>query len=545
MDPNKTFDSDFVLCSVDVGSANSSVSFLHVKAGDTFHTLMGKVHRVDAWPHHRQKMIDIPSCLCYRDGKPIDNMFGANAREPGPRDDWVFVEAFKRHVNRLGSNDVSDLDRSDLDPFPKGVTLTTIYEDWLRYLFSAGAASFRAKNSIPGELWKRRLFVFVAPNGWNEPEKANVRKLIHRAGGVEYDAHVRFARESEATLHYCLAHGLANELTEPVGLQFFICNSGATTTDLGLYRVSSASPLHFEEVLPARSFEAGSSVAEEIAASENSTNEGQSDLKDPIEMIQDNVRSLQLQAASNPKFLVMGGGYSYDLAVQSRLSQNLSPLGIKVTAPRRESIAESPTVDGGLYSCLHNFVSARAIVYTYGVDIVVQYNDSNVEHRRRSQNGSYYHAGVKYVQHGWSTIAQKGEIIKDGDTRKRPFIKLFDSRPTENQVVSVTLYATDVLEPQWLYDEQGAHILPHIREICSISGPLHIDQAKVHETKWGGSNVAYEIPYHFDIDFGSVTSQARVVWEGKNDQSAWAPATFHPPHDTEADWKTNEWHNDK
>ncbi|KAH6874098.1 hypothetical protein BKA70DRAFT_1129379 [Coprinopsis sp. MPI-PUGE-AT-0042] len=253
MDPSKTFDSDFVVCSVDVGSATSSVSFLYVKTGDTFRSLMGKVHRVDTWPHHHQKMVDIPSCLCYRDGKPIDNMYGANARGARPRDDWVLVQAFKRHVNRLGSNDVSDLDRSSLDPFPPGVTLTTIYEDWLRYLFSAGAASFRAKNSISGELWKRRLFVFVAPNGWNEPEQANVRRLIHRAGGVEYDDHVRFARESEATLHYCLSHGLGTELTTPVGLQFFICNSGASTTDLGLYRVTSVNPLHFEEVLPALS----------------------------------------------------------------------------------------------------------------------------------------------------------------------------------------------------------------------------------------------------------------------------------------------------
>jgi hypothetical protein len=215
-------------------------------------------------------MIDIPSCLCYRNGRPIQEKFGANASEPKAHDNWVLVEAFKRHVNRLGSNDIPDSNITELEPLPKGVTLNKVYEDWLRFLFSAGEASFRAKHSVPEELWRERLFVFVAPNGWNEPEHANVRKLIHRAGGVHHDSHIRFARESEATLHYCLYHGLADKLTKPVrlsifavtrlltilfkvGLEFFVCNSGASTTDIGFYRVSSLQPLHLEEVLHARS----------------------------------------------------------------------------------------------------------------------------------------------------------------------------------------------------------------------------------------------------------------------------------------------------
>lgn len=58
--------------------------------------------------------------------------------------------------------------------------------------------------------------------------------------------------------------------------------------------------------------------------------------------------------------------------------------------------------------------------------------------------------------------------------------------------------------------------MPSVREICKITGSLETEQVKLHTTTWGGGSTAYEIPYHFDIDFGSVTSRAKIVWQGKN-----------------------------
>jgi hypothetical protein len=58
--------------------------------------------------------------------------------------------------------------------------------------------------------------------------------------------------------------------------------------------------------------------------------------------------------------------------------------------------------------------------------------------------------------------------------------------------------------------------MPGIREVCKISGTLEVNRVKVHATTWGDRHTAYEIPYHFDIDFGSVTSHAKIVWEGKD-----------------------------
>ena len=136
---------------------------------------------------------------------------GANAKPPGAGEDWFEVRNFKRYVQRLGQNDTTTN-----DGLPLGVSLATVYEDWLKYLFNSGEEAFINDSNIPDDVWERRLCVFVCPNGWTEAEKANVQKIVHKARCVEYDGHVRFARESEATLHYCLYHGLAEELTKPV-----------------------------------------------------------------------------------------------------------------------------------------------------------------------------------------------------------------------------------------------------------------------------------------------------------------------------------------
>jgi hypothetical protein len=202
-------------------SHTQSISFLHVKKGDDIQTLHEKVYRVDKWPFHRQKNVDIPSALCYRNGKSIKNRMGANAKPPGPGEDWVEVRDFKRHVLKLGSGD-----SSNIGSLPPGVSLARVYEDWLKFLFEAGSEPFNEVFEVPDQVWERRMCVFVAPNGWSESEKANVRKIIHQAGCVEYDHHVRFARESEATLHFCLYHGLANDLTKPV--RFYLVNLSQT-----------------------------------------------------------------------------------------------------------------------------------------------------------------------------------------------------------------------------------------------------------------------------------------------------------------------------
>lgn len=99
----------------------------------------------------------------------------------------------------------------------------------------------------------------------------------------------------------------------------------------------------------------------------------------------------------------------------------------------------------------------------------------------------------------------------------------------------------------------GKTLMPGIRELCKITGPIHIDDVTIEEKPWGENNIAYRLHYDVDIDFGSVTSKAKVIWKGKDvsiykmlyhhvfsqtrqNKTTFVQAIFHPPHDSEALW---------
>ena len=53
-----------------------------------------------------------------------------------------------------------------------------------------------------------------------------------------------------------------------------------------------------------------------------------------------------------------------------------------------------------------------------------------------------------------------------------------------------------------------------MRELCTVSGPIRMNDVKLNEVRYEGNKIAWEIPFYFAIDFGSVTSKASLFWEG-------------------------------
>jgi hypothetical protein len=66
----------------------------------------------------------------------------------------------------------------------------------------------------------------------------------------------------------------------------------------------------------------------------------------------------------------------------------------------------------------------------------------------------------------------KGELIKDGDLRKKSFNKLFDQHPAGTIQVSTTLYASSETNPGWLFDSSGLIIHPRHLAANSSCFPL-------------------------------------------------------------------------
>ncbi|KAF7761879.1 hypothetical protein Agabi119p4_9871 [Agaricus bisporus var. burnettii] len=545
-----------VICSIDVGNSTSSVSFLYAEGKDEFKDLKNKVYRVDNWPDHREKNILIPSRLCYLDKKPY--LYGENARRPGRRDKkWVLVESFKRQVNSLESNDVSDLDRGDFDPFPQGVTLRDIYRDWVAFLFNAGSKAFlESKNGtdVHADLWRKRICVFVVPNGWNEPEQAHLRELLHEAKCVEDCNNIRFARESEADLHYGLFLGF-EKLTRPVNLSFFICNVGSSTGDLGFYRVTNTNPLHYEEVKPADSFPVATIVDQEIAAERDYQDpapaENDYENMDPVYNVLKHLNKFRqgITGDAAPKYIVLEGGLGRDKASRERIINALKPdITVLTLSDANSSELPSqgrglPTVDGALYSCIYNFITARKAPYYYGCLASVPFDKNIREHRRRREHGLHYIAGKSFVPGAWETIVPLGELIKDGAGRKKDFTIYSRERPSGRHPTTVVLYATKEENPQWVFERKS--LVPGAREICKIVAEIDTDEIKVEEKQLPNGEKSFTASYTLDINFDSVTSVATVLWKRSNGMMGSKMASFSPPNDTTSDWHTNEHQGDK
>ncbi|KAH6905766.1 hypothetical protein BKA70DRAFT_1564558 [Coprinopsis sp. MPI-PUGE-AT-0042] len=550
----RTVNARVVICSIDIGNSTSSVSFLYAEGNDHFKDLKNKVYRAHRWPGHVGDNVSIPSQLCYLNGKPC--LYGANAREPGRNDKkkWVLVKSFKRHVNSLDSITVPDPDRAELLSFPPGVTLRGIYKDWTSFLFSAASKAFlesRNDAAVDADLWRKRICVFVVPNGWTESQHAYLRELLRDAGCVEDCNNVRFARESEADLHYGLFLGL-EMLTRPVDLSFFICNVGESTGDLGFYKIIKIDPLHYAEVEPAESFpvpatnvdgEVTTSGDQDAAPDENSDE----DNMDPVYNVVKHVNKFRqgISGDAAPKYIVLEGG-GLDKVSRERISTELPDITVLTLSDASSSELSVqgrglPTVDGALYSCIYNFITARKAPYCYGCAASVPFDKSNDDHKsRRDIGGLRYIAGRSFVPYAWETIVSLDELIKDGDGKKKDFTIHFRERPSGLHRTTVVVYATKELNPQWVFESHGRRLCEGVREVCTIKADIDTHEMKVAEKQLVNGQKSFAISYTLDINFGSITSSATVSWKKSTGTMGSMMATFSPPDDIASDWHTNE-----
>ena len=88
----------------------------------------------------------------------------------------------------------------------------------MRYLFHC-AKSFiiesHAYGSIEG-LFDDPIFIFAHPNAWAGPQQTKMRQAAVMAELVpdsqEGHARIKFVTEGEASLHYCIRQGIAEEV---------------------------------------------------------------------------------------------------------------------------------------------------------------------------------------------------------------------------------------------------------------------------------------------------------------------------------------------
>ena len=103
----------------------------------------------------------------------------------------------------------------EVPPLPLGKTVIQIFADFMKYLrncakdYISETHSEKTWTSLEGNI----MYVLTHPNGWGGAQQVNMRKAAVLGGLIpdteEGAARVSFVTEGEASLHFCLANGLA------------------------------------------------------------------------------------------------------------------------------------------------------------------------------------------------------------------------------------------------------------------------------------------------------------------------------------------------
>jgi hypothetical protein len=119
-------------------------------------------------------------------------------------------------VHNLGIHDPKiDCGRcNEFEALPQGVTVETIYSDFLRYLLKNTRAFFETRTPNGATVWQQLIdaaeFVIAHPNAWGLREQYVLRRAAVRADYLSFiqaDYRIRFVSEGEASVHFCIVHG--------------------------------------------------------------------------------------------------------------------------------------------------------------------------------------------------------------------------------------------------------------------------------------------------------------------------------------------------
>ncbi|KAF9817090.1 hypothetical protein IEO21_03672 [Rhodonia placenta] len=240
----------------DVGTTYSGVAYALLNPGE-----VPRIQGVTRFPGQENAAGDskVPSILYYNPDGSV-KAIGAEAALPSialdAEDEGLhFVEWFKLHL-RPRTLPSEDAIQSKVPPLPLGKTVTDVFADFLRYLFTC-TRKYIIETHANGEyLWstveKNIEFVLGHPNGWGGNQQAKMRQAAVQGGlipdnVVGYD-HLHFVTEGEAGLHFCLQSGLITESVKN-GHSVIIVDAGGGTVDLSTYRFVSVSPMTVEEIV--------------------------------------------------------------------------------------------------------------------------------------------------------------------------------------------------------------------------------------------------------------------------------------------------------
>ncbi|KAH7333023.1 hypothetical protein B0J17DRAFT_677276 [Rhizoctonia solani] len=235
-----------IILGIDIGATESAVAFAYLYPDGPQY-----LHRVTAWPGQEALKGEskIPT-LVYYDLYKKAVSFGAEARkteieERAEDEQWQLARHFKLHLH---PDTMRQRQSIQIEPLPSGVSLLTIYTDFMAYLLKHTREFFESRIIDGQRVWAAHhedmTLIIAHPNGWGAKEQNFLRQAAVAANYVsssKVNSQVRFVTEAEASVHFCLAHGNLQNYLKP-DTNFVVCDAGGSTIDTTTFCVKNVSP---------------------------------------------------------------------------------------------------------------------------------------------------------------------------------------------------------------------------------------------------------------------------------------------------------------
>ncbi|KZP28402.1 hypothetical protein FIBSPDRAFT_817256 [Athelia psychrophila] len=517
----------------------------------------------------------IPSILYYGEQGDV-RAVGAEALqesviEQAEDENWSKVEWWKLHLRPKGLSS-SQVNDDDLPPLPRHKSAIDVLSDFMKYLFKCAETYIQDTHS--SELWASVVgnidFVLTHPNGWEGAQQAQIRRAAVRAGLIS-DApngqcRLQLLTEGEASLHFCIANGLASDLTT-TGKGIIIVDAGGGTIDLSAYYMSNT-PSSFEEIAPTECRLQGSVfvtrrartfLSEKLAGSKYGSPDDLTNMatcfdkttklkfrnpdepsyirfggirdKDPeagirsgqlklpgtevAALFEPSVQSIieaidkQRSNAYKPVAAVfLVGGFAASDWLFTKLQAHLTQLGIALSRP--DSHVNKAVADGALAFYLDHRVSARVSSKTYGIYCNTIFNKDDPEHRARSHTLYTGASGQQYVQNKFTTILPKGTRVSEEKEFRRSYCKTSRKKELGSgnpATIDIVCYYGALEDVQWTDMEP---------EMFSTSCTIEMDMKEMSTAmkarRSPEGTLFYELQFSIVLLFGLTELKAQLCW---------------------------------
>ncbi|KAI0750426.1 hypothetical protein C8Q74DRAFT_1452763 [Fomes fomentarius] len=512
---------------IDIGTTYSGVAYSLLEPGE-----VPTIREVTRYPGQATANDSrIPSILYYRPDGTVYAV-GAEARRRGIKSEaedqeLFFVEWFKLHL-QPDELDTDGIKKRNLPPLPPNKTVLDVFADILEYLFGC-ARDYICEN------YGERL--------WTSVEDCIEFVLSHLTAGEDHSK------------RRCDQKGV------------MVVDAGGGTVDISSYSFTSLSPISVEEIETSCilqgsirvNIRAEKFVQERLRMSEYGDQEdidsmmkdfdsstkrefqdedkpayiefGSTKCNDPnvdihrgqltlkgsdmvffFQPSQDAILSAILkQWYETPdefslETICLVGGFAASPWLYSSLKDRLNELDLHLTLYRPDSQTSKAVAIGAVSFYIDNFVKARVMQFTYGIEVQVNYDASDPDHYARRHTKYTTPSGREVVNQRFSTILEKGTVIRDREeVFKQHYFRESHSSHTLNSIsTDVICYRGESTDPEWMDIDPELYT-----PLCEI----YADTSQVYrEEKLGAKGVYYKQSFKIVLLCGMTELQAQFSW---------------------------------